>query len=47
VPGWLQQHPDGRVVFLLRRGETLPPGFRVEFEQTPFRGGRLFILAAP
>jgi 4-amino-4-deoxy-L-arabinose transferase-like glycosyltransferase len=47
VPDWLQQHPEGRVVFLLRRGDALPPGLRVEFEQPRFRGGRLFIVAAP
>ncbi len=47
VPGWLQQHPEGRVVFLLRRGEVLPEGLRVEFERAPVRGGRLYIVAAP
>jgi 4-amino-4-deoxy-L-arabinose transferase-like glycosyltransferase len=47
VPGWLQQHPDGQVVVLLRRGAAPPEGPRVVFEQPRFRGGRLLIVAAP
>ncbi len=45
VPGWLASHPNGRVVFLYRRLQDIPPGVKVELSM-PHRGARLALLAA-
>jgi 4-amino-4-deoxy-L-arabinose transferase-like glycosyltransferase len=47
VRPWLAQHPDGRVVYIHRNNEALPPGLRVEFEQKRYRGAQLAIVSAP
>jgi 4-amino-4-deoxy-L-arabinose transferase-like glycosyltransferase len=46
VPGWLAQHPQGRVIYTLRKAETPPPGAKVEYQRR-YRGEQLLILAAP
>ena len=46
VPGWLAQHPQGRVVYTLRNNQPPPPGTKVEYQRR-YRGEQLLILAAP
>lgn len=46
VPGWLAQHPQGRVVLTLRKGAELPLATRVEYRRR-YRGEELAILTAP
>ncbi len=46
VPGWLAQHPQGRVVYTLRNNQPAPPGTKVEYQRR-YRGEQLLILAAP
>jgi 4-amino-4-deoxy-L-arabinose transferase-like glycosyltransferase len=45
VRAWLAAHPRGRVLFVHRNAQELPPGLRVEALR-PYRGGKLAILAA-
>jgi 4-amino-4-deoxy-L-arabinose transferase-like glycosyltransferase len=44
VPGWLAQHPQGRLIFIYRDPQEIPPGARVEYTRR-YRGAWLAILA--
>lgn len=44
VPGWLAQHPEGRVIFVYRDPKEIPPSAHVEYTRR-YRGAWLAILA--
>ena len=44
VPGWLAQHPEGRVVFIYRDRKEIPANAQVEYTRR-YRGAWLAILA--